>query len=226
MTSQNDTTNVFAGPTTLTCIQRLQQQPDNSLHPTEPFFLTVKLLFKTIFHLQLKNRQFSLPSQSSNHGLTIKVSQEKMIKIREGSFLYSVFKQIRIFGYICLFGSSAVNVRAASKTMAKVFQHPYCLCIFAFLHTYHACLCIATATSEPALKETTLCTQKIKFRYMVTEDVVTLTSSFLATSPQFFNTSRDGDSTTSLGSLCQCITTLLDNKFFLISNLKKIRKEI
>ncbi|KAK4828289.1 hypothetical protein QYF61_024954 [Mycteria americana] len=33
------------------------------------------------------------------------------------------------------------------------------------------------------------------------------------------NTSRDGDSTTSLGSLFQCLTTLLVKKFFLISNL-------
>ena len=35
----------------------------------------------------------------------------------------------------------------------------------------------------------------------------------------FFNTSRDGDSTTSLGSLFQCFTTLSVKKFFLISNL-------
>jgi len=35
----------------------------------------------------------------------------------------------------------------------------------------------------------------------------------------FLNTSRDGDSTTSLGSLFQCLTTLSVKKFFLISNL-------
>ena len=35
-----------------------------------------------------------------------------------------------------------------------------------------------------------------------------------ATSPQFFTSSRDNDSTTSLGSLCQCITTLSVKKFF------------
>ena len=35
----------------------------------------------------------------------------------------------------------------------------------------------------------------------------------------FFNTSRDGNSTMSLGSLFQCLTTLLEKKFFLTSNL-------
>jgi len=35
----------------------------------------------------------------------------------------------------------------------------------------------------------------------------------------FFNTSRDGESITSLGSLFQCFTTLSVKKFFLISNL-------
>ena len=39
------------------------------------------------------------------------------------------------------------------------------------------------------------------------------------TSKWFLNTSRDGDSTTSLGSLFQCLTTLSANNFFLISNL-------
>jgi len=36
---------------------------------------------------------------------------------------------------------------------------------------------------------------------------------------RFLNTSRDGDLTASLGSLCQCITTLSEVNFFLISNL-------
>jgi len=35
----------------------------------------------------------------------------------------------------------------------------------------------------------------------------------------FLKTSRDGDSTTSLGSLFQCLSTLQVKKFFLISNL-------
>ena len=35
----------------------------------------------------------------------------------------------------------------------------------------------------------------------------------------FLHTSMDSDSTTSLGSPFQCLTTLLENKFFLISNL-------
>jgi len=35
-----------------------------------------------------------------------------------------------------------------------------------------------------------------------------LTTSLSATSPWFLSTSRDGDSTTSLGSLCHCITTI------------------
>ena len=42
--------------------------------------------------------------------------------------------------------------------------------------------------------------------------------SLSATFPCFLNTFRDSDLTTSLGSLFQCITTLLE-KFFLISNL-------
>ena len=42
--------------------------------------------------------------------------------------------------------------------------------------------------------------------------------SLLATYTLFLNTSRDGDPTTSLGSLCQYITALLD-KFSLIPNL-------
>jgi len=40
-----------------------------------------------------------------------------------------------------------------------------------------------------------------------------------ATSTRFVSTSRDGDSTTSLGSLFQCLTTLSVKKFFLISHL-------
>ena len=42
--------------------------------------------------------------------------------------------------------------------------------------------------------------------------------SLSTTSTHRLNTSRDGDSTTSLGSLFQCLTTLLV-KFFLLSNL-------
>ena len=39
-----------------------------------------------------------------------------------------------------------------------------------------------------------------------------------ATSTRVLNPSRDGDSTTALGSLCQCLTTLSVKKFFLVSN--------
>jgi len=42
-----------------------------------------------------------------------------------------------------------------------------------------------------------------------------LTTSLSATSPQLLNTPRDGDCTTSLGSLCHCITTLPEKKCFL-----------
>ena len=42
--------------------------------------------------------------------------------------------------------------------------------------------------------------------------------SWSAPSTCFLSTSRDGDSTTSLGSLVQCLTTLSVKKFFLISN--------
>ena len=41
-----------------------------------------------------------------------------------------------------------------------------------------------------------------------------LTTSFSATSTLFLNTSRGGDSTTSLGSLCHCPNTLSENKIF------------
>ena len=44
--------------------------------------------------------------------------------------------------------------------------------------------------------------------------------SFKTASKHFLNTFRDGDSTTSLGSLFQCLTTLLEKKCFLISSLK------
>ena len=46
-----------------------------------------------------------------------------------------------------------------------------------------------------------------------------LTMSLGATSPRSWNSSRDSDSITSLCSLCQCITTLSQNKLFLTSNL-------
>ena len=46
-----------------------------------------------------------------------------------------------------------------------------------------------------------------------------MTTSLSATSPQFLDTSRDGDSTTSLGSTPQSITTLSDEKLSLISDL-------
>ena len=39
-------------------------------------------------------------------------------------------------------------------------------------------------------------------------------------STYFLNTSRDSDSTISLDSLFQCLDTLSEKKFFLISNLK------
>ena len=43
--------------------------------------------------------------------------------------------------------------------------------------------------------------------------------SLSTTSKHLLNTSRDGDSTTSLGSLFQCLTTLSVKKCFLTSNL-------
>ena len=43
--------------------------------------------------------------------------------------------------------------------------------------------------------------------------------SLSTTSKRFLNASKDGDSTTSLGSLFQCLTILSVKKFFLISNL-------
>jgi len=45
------------------------------------------------------------------------------------------------------------------------------------------------------------------------------TMALSATSSLSWSISRDGDSPTSLGSLCQCITTPSVKKFFLISNL-------
>jgi len=50
-----------------------------------------------------------------------------------------------------------------------------------------------------------------------------LTISLSAPSPWFLDTTRDGDSTTSLGSLCHCIITLLERKCSLIPNLKLVR---
>ena len=47
-----------------------------------------------------------------------------------------------------------------------------------------------------------------------------LTTSVSATPIHVLNTSRDGDSTTSLCSLCHCLTALSEKKWFLISNLK------
>jgi len=46
-----------------------------------------------------------------------------------------------------------------------------------------------------------------------------LTVSLSAPPTRSLNTSRDSDSTTSLGSLCHCLTTLSEKKSFLISNL-------
>ena len=46
-----------------------------------------------------------------------------------------------------------------------------------------------------------------------------LPMSLSATSTWFLNTSRDGDSTTLLGSLFKCVTILSKNKFSQISNL-------
>ena len=53
-----------------------------------------------------------------------------------------------------------------------------------------------------------------------------LTMSLSATSQWFLNTSRDSDSTTSLGSLSQCITTLPEKKLFLTSNLNVLRRSL
>ena len=52
-----------------------------------------------------------------------------------------------------------------------------------------------------------------------------LTMSPSATSPRFWNTSRDGDSTTSLGSLCLCLTSLSKKKLFLISKRERINRK-
>ena len=52
-----------------------------------------------------------------------------------------------------------------------------------------------------------------------------VTTSLNATSLRFLNTSRDSDCTTSLGSLCHCITTLPD-KFLLIPNLNHSRLKV
>lgn len=43
--------------------------------------------------------------------------------------------------------------------------------------------------------------------------------SLSATSPQLLNTSSNGYSTSTLGSPFQCLATLLEKKFFLLSNL-------
>ena len=43
--------------------------------------------------------------------------------------------------------------------------------------------------------------------------------SLSATTPHLSNTSKDDDSTTSLGSLFQFLATLSENEFFLICNL-------
>jgi len=45
-------------------------------------------------------------------------------------------------------------------------------------------------------------------------------TSLSATSPWLSNTSRDGDLTTSVGSLCQCLTALLEKKLFLTFNIQ------
>lgn len=45
------------------------------------------------------------------------------------------------------------------------------------------------------------------------------TISLSSTRTLYLNTSRDNDSTTPLGRLCQYLTTLSENEFFLISNL-------
>ena len=47
-----------------------------------------------------------------------------------------------------------------------------------------------------------------------------LPTSLSATSPRFWNTSRDGDSPTPPEQLCHCITALSEKKFVLTSNLK------
>ena len=49
--------------------------------------------------------------------------------------------------------------------------------------------------------------------------------SLSTTSKRFLNTSWDGDSATSLGSLFQCLITLLENRFFLTSNLYRTQLE-
>ena len=49
-----------------------------------------------------------------------------------------------------------------------------------------------------------------------------LTMSLSATSTWFLNTPRDSDFTTLLGILFQCLTTLSEKKFFLISSLTKL----
>jgi len=46
-----------------------------------------------------------------------------------------------------------------------------------------------------------------------------LTMTLRATSTPFFSSSRDGDTTFSVGSLFQCLTILSKKEFFLISNL-------
>ncbi|XP_042725414.1 uncharacterized protein LOC122178921 [Lagopus leucura] len=46
-----------------------------------------------------------------------------------------------------------------------------------------------------------------------------LTSSLTAASTRFLNAAGDGDCSTSLGSLCRCLTALYEKKFLLISNL-------
>jgi len=50
------------------------------------------------------------------------------------------------------------------------------------------------------------------------QPIPTMPTSLSATSPRFLDTSRDGDSTTSLGSPSQSNTTLSEKKFFLTSD--------
>ena len=85
------------------------------------------------------------------------------------------------------------------------FGHPLC---YAHLH-------YRRITESLRLEETT----KISSPTIQLLSVLPTYHVFSATFPQFLNTSRDSDCTTSLGSLCHCSTTLSEKKYLLISNL-------
>jgi len=128
----------------------------------------------------------------------------------------------KAYKYTCVLLHKTVNKAQQLHLSKSWIKFSSCYSLY-FLHCTAAKLLrplhISRYLSLPLISQEHRIIKAGKTTAITTTNTSPLSTSISATSPVFLNTSKDGDSTTSLGSPFQHLTTLWEKKFFLISNL-------